>query len=126
MLFWMAFHYNLNGEFLNESEFELAKLRSDRYEVALMAAEDVLKQQETTEQLALAALEAGKRACAPGTKCDPSWKALGFKVQGLAHEFLRNDEEALSAYDEALKLNSKIGIKRKADSLRKKLGHSSR
>lgn len=121
-----TFRYNLNGELLDGSEFEQAKLRSDRYEVALMAAEDVLKQPEITEQLALAALEAGKRACAPGTKCDTSWKAIGFKVQGIAHEFLHNNDDALCAYDEALKLNPKIGVKRKADSLRKKLGHSTK
>ncbi len=121
-----TFRYNLNGELLDGSEFEQAKLRSDRYEVALMAAEDVLKQPEITEQLALAALEAGKRACAPGTNCDTSWKAIGFKVQGIAHEFLHNNDDALSAYDEALKLNPKIGVKRKADSLRKKLGHSTK
>jgi len=117
------FRYSLNGEFLDEGALEQARLRSDRYEVALLEAETILKKPDVTEQLAIAALEAGERACSPETKCDPSWKALGFKVQGLAHEFMNNKQAALSSYSEALKINPKIGVKRKADNLRKQLGH---
>ena len=51
-------------------------------------------------------------------------KDLARKLQGLAHEFLLNNEDVLAAFDHALKLNSKIGLKRKADTLRKKLAGS--
>lgn len=39
----------------------------------------------------------------------------------MAHEYLLNNEKALTAFDEALKINPKIGLKRKADLLRKKI-----
>jgi hypothetical protein len=44
----------------------------------------------------------------------------------LAHERLRNDEVAIAAFDAALLINPKIGVKRKADSLRKKPAHNER
>lgn len=119
-----TFYYDFQGQFLDAEKFDLARLNCDQYSVVLMAAEEILKSPELNDPLAQAALEAGKRACAIGANNDPSWKAAALKVQGLAHEFLRNDEEALAAFDEALKLNPKIGVKRKADALRKRLGRT--
>jgi hypothetical protein len=41
------------------------------------------------------------------------------KVQGLAHEVLDEPYEAIKVYEEAIVLNSKIGVKRKLDALNK-------
>lgn len=120
-----TFYYDIQGQFLDTEKFDLARLNCDRYDVVLLAAEEVLKKPEIDDQLAKAALEAGKRACTIGANNDPSWKSVALKVQGLAHEFLHNDEEALASFDDALKLNPKIGVKRKANTLRKKLGRIS-
>ncbi|WP_341457292.1 tetratricopeptide repeat protein [Pseudomonas viridiflava] len=42
-------------------------------------------------------------------------------MQGLAHEALGQAREAIRCYEEALRLNPKIGVKRKLDSLLKRL-----
>lgn len=116
------FYYDMQGQFLDAEKFGLARLNCDRYDVVLLAAEELLKKPELNDQLAQAALQAGKRACTIGANNDSSWQAVALKVQGLAHEFLHNDAEALAAFDDALKFNPKIGVKRKADTLRKRLG----
>ena len=89
--------------------------------LASLAAEEIVKAPELNDQLASAALEAAVRALSLGAEKDQGWKAVALKIQGLAHEFLRNNEAAIAAFDEALRINPKIGVKRKADSLRKKL-----
>jgi tetratricopeptide (TPR) repeat protein len=50
------------------------------------------------------------------------WKAKSLKLQGLAHEALGELQEAVKAFDEALALDPKIGVKRKRDFLAKKIG----
>ncbi|HBK38291.1 MAG TPA: hypothetical protein DDZ35_16530 [Halomonas sp.] len=39
----------------------------------------------------------------------------------MAHDRLGNHEEALTAFDAALEINPKVGVKRKADAIRKRL-----
>lgn len=116
-----TFYYDMQGNLLDSEKFDAARLRCDRYEVVLMAAEELVKAPELNDQLASAALEATIRALSLGAEKDQGWKAVALKIQGLAHEFLRNNEAAIAAFDEALRINPKIGVKRKADSLRKKL-----
>jgi len=119
-----TFYYDMKGHFVDSEKFDAARLQCDRYDVVLMAAEEILKAPELNDQLAKAALEAATRARLLGADRDQGWKALALKMQGLAHEFLRNNEEAVAAFDEALRINPKIGAKRKADSLRKKLARN--
>lgn len=116
-----TFYYDMLGNFIDSEKFDAARLRCDRYDVVLLAAEEIVKAPELNDQLASAALEATIRALSLGAEKDQSWKAVALKIQGLAHEFLRNNEAAIAAFDEALRINPKIGVKRKADSLRKKL-----
>jgi hypothetical protein len=119
-----TFRYDMQGSFVDAAKYDAARLRCDRFEVVLLAAEEILKAPELNNQRAQAALEAALRARSLGADKDQSWKAVALKIQGLAHEFLSNNEDALLAFDEALNINPKIGVKRKADSLRKKLtGH---
>ncbi|MFQ1915299.1 MULTISPECIES: hypothetical protein [Aeromonas] len=116
-----TFYYDILGRFIDSEKFDAARLRSDRYDVVLLAAEEIVKAPELNDQLANAALEAAIRALSLGAEKNQNWKALALKIQGLAHEFLQNNEAAIAAFDEALLINPKIGVKRKADSLRKKL-----
>lgn len=116
-----TFYYDIQGSFIDSEQFDAARLRCDRYDVVLLAAEEIVKSPELNDQLASAALEAAVRALSLGAEKDQGWKAVALKIQGLAHEFLRNNEAAIAAFDEALRINPKIGVKRKADSLRKKL-----
>lgn len=119
-----TFYYDMQGNFIDSEKFDAARLRCDRYEVVLLAAEEIVKAPELNEQLASVALEATIRALSLGAEKDQGWKAVALKIQGLAHEFLRNNEAAIAAFDEALRINPKIGVKRKADSLRKKLARN--
>ena len=120
-----TFYYDILGKFIDSENFDAARLRCDRYDVVLLAAEEIVKAPELNDKLASAALEAAIRALSLGAEKNQNWKAVALKIQGLAHEFLRNNEAAIAAFDEALRINPKIGVKRKADSLRKKLklGH---
>lgn len=121
-----TFYYNMRGNFIDSEKFDAARLRCDRYDVILLAAEEIVKAPGLNDQLASAALEATIRALSLGAEKDQGWKAVALKIQGLAHEFLRNNEAAIAAFDEALRINPKIGVKRKADSLRKKLARNER
>jgi|LNAP01.1.fsa_nt_gb hypothetical protein len=116
-----TFYYDMQGNFIDSEKFIAARLRCDRYDVVLLTAEEIVKAPELNDQLASAALEAAIRALSIGAEKDQGWKAVALKIQGLAHEFLRNNEAAIAAFDEALRINPKIGVKRKADSLRKRL-----
>jgi hypothetical protein len=121
-----TFYYNAHGNLIDPENFDIARLHCDRYEVVLLAAEDIVKSPHLTDELANEALEASTRALSLGAEKDQGWKAVALKIQGLAYERLRNIEAAVAAFDAALRLNPKIGVKRKADSLRKKLTRDER
>jgi tetratricopeptide (TPR) repeat protein len=70
-------------------------------------------------KLAEKVLTAILRARNLGADETPSWKAKALKLQGLVLEKLERGSEALVAYDEALSIDPKIGVKRRADALRK-------
>lgn len=59
------------------------------------------------------------RARSLGADENLAWKPTALKVQGLAHEALGQAQEAIVCYEEALRLNPKIGVKRRLDSLLK-------
>lgn len=121
-----TFYYDIQGNFIDSKKFDAARLKCDRYDVVLLTAEEMIKTPELNDKLANSVLEATNRALSLGADKDKSWKAVALKIQGLAHEFLCNNEAAIAAFDEALRINPKIGVKRKADSLRKKLASNER
>jgi tetratricopeptide (TPR) repeat protein len=49
----------------------------------------------------------------------PKWRAIAFKLRGICLEAIAEVGQALTAYDQALALDPKVGVKRKADQLRK-------
>lgn len=95
---------------------------SPRYEFAIPAAEALLKSPDLTTETARQALDIVGRARKHGADQSDSWKAKSLKLQGLAHEALGELREAVKAFDEALAIDPKIGVKRKRDSLVKRLG----
>jgi tetratricopeptide (TPR) repeat protein len=68
-----------------------------------------------TEQL-LAAIEHALQAPAYDA---PTWQARAWKLRGLCHEAIAEVSYALQAYERALALDPKVGVKRKVDQLRK-------
>jgi hypothetical protein len=117
-----AFRYDSKGAFIDAAKLAKAKLVSSRYEFAIPAAEALLKSPNLTAETARQALDILGRARKHGADQIDFWKARSLKLQGLAHEALGELREAVKAFDEALALNPKIGVKRKRDSLAKKIG----
>ena len=117
-----TFWYDSEGFFLDNKNYLDARLACDSFDVLLFAAEELLKSPELNEHSAQAALEAAQRARLLGADNDPGWKALALKLQGIAYEFLKHDTNALVAFEEALVLNPKLGIKRKISALKKAIG----
>ncbi|MFL1455563.1 tetratricopeptide repeat protein [Marinobacter sp. GN3S48] len=116
-----TFFYSSDGVLLEPQNFDLARLRSNRYEVSLFASEEIVKSDNSSQELVEEALRASSKALTAGAEENANWKAMALKVKGLAHERLGNDEEALAAFDAALEINPKIGVKRKANAIRKRL-----
>lgn len=116
-----TFYYDKIGNLTDADHFNQARLHCERYDIALSAAEAIIKSDNLTDEHAYEALEACSKALRLGAENSEFWKAYALKIQGLAHEHLKNDEAALEAFHAALLINPKIGIKRKADALKKKL-----
>lgn len=115
------FYYDEDGNFADREKFDAARLQCSRYDVVLLAAEQIIKSSVLTEHLANQALEAATRALSLGAAENDRWKAIALKIQGLAHERLSNDQAAIAAFNAALSIDPKIGVKRKVDALKKKL-----
>ena len=111
------FRYDRQGNFLDADNFLKARLNCQDYSQILLAVEDEVARLSTDN--AQTFWEAVSRARALGADKDTSWKAVALKLQGIISEQMGNSEEAIKSYQEALKLNPKIGIKRRLDSLLK-------
>lgn len=113
------FRYDRTGNFVDAVNLDQANLDSSDYSRIIRAAEKILVEQDVTDERITEALEAVIRAKSLGADSNPAWKPNALKVQGLAHEALGQVREAIQAYEEAVALNSKIGIKRRLEALKK-------
>ncbi|VVE33931.1 tetratricopeptide repeat protein [Pandoraea sputorum] len=114
------FRYSGAGQFQDLEAFQAARLDKGDYATKIMAARDLLKNSATPES-AHRALNAVQAALAEGANDRPDWAAEARRAQGEAYELLDQLPEALEAYDRALSLDPKIGVQRRASSIRKKL-----
>lgn len=115
------FSYSASGEFQDTQAFQAARLDKGDYGTKLMAARDLLKTGATPDN-ARKALSTADAALAEGAKDMPDWGAIAHRVRGESHELLGQLPEALAAFDQALSLNPKVGVQKRAVALRKKLG----
>ncbi|MFJ3463584.1 hypothetical protein [Achromobacter spanius] len=113
------FAYLGSGEFVDTKKYRTSRLEKGSYAVVLQAAKELLEETPTV-QCAVIAQAASERALADKA-IEPSWEAVGHRVRAEALEIQGKLSEAVHAYDEALRINPKIGVKRKVDHLRKKL-----
>ena len=118
------FKYDEQGNFIDAGKYNNARLNSDRFEMVLQAAEEILKEPQIDPHRTQIALAAALKALSLGAAQYPNWKAQALKIQGLAHEILGDEKEALLAFEESLKIDPEIGVKGKADALRKNLESS--
>lgn len=117
-----TFYYNEKGELENPEKLESARLNSSSLSTVLMAVEDIVKSDISSKKSLEMATKAIDRVLNTSTGKDDFLKARAFKVSGLAHERLGNEAEALSSFNAALAINPKIGVKRKATAIQKRLG----
>ena len=120
-----TFFYSSDGVLLEPEKFDLARLRSKRYEISLIAAKEIVKSDQSSPEEVEEALTASSKAIQSGVLENDYWKAIAMKVNGLANERLGRDRDALAAFDSALKINPKIGVKRNANAIRKRLNDKS-
>ena len=116
------FRYSYSGDFLDAQKYKDAKLNSTDDFTAIREAEELLKDPSLTVEKVREILAIVSSALPRVGKFHPHWKATALKVQGLAHEKLGEPKKAIKAYQEAIALNPKVGVKRKLDALRKKNG----
>lgn len=115
------FNYSASGEFQDTQAFQAARLNKGDYGTKLLAARDLLKTDATPDN-AMKALSTADAALAEGAKDRPDWGAIAHRVRGESYELLGQLPEALAAFDQALYLNPKVGVQKRAVALRKKLG----
>lgn len=120
-----TFFYGPDGVLLEPQKFDLARLRSKRYEISLIACQEIVQSDQSSPEQVEEALETSSKAIQSGAGGNDYWKAIALKVNGLANESLGRDEDALAAFDSALKINPKIGVKRNANAIRKRLNNKS-
>jgi hypothetical protein len=112
-----AYAYRLDGEFVDRVKWADAELSKGNLFVVerFMKAAGSGVSPELARRL-LASIDVAIRNSRPGENRTP---ALGFKLRGLCLETQNAMAEALESYEKALALDSKIGVKRRADQLRK-------
>lgn len=114
-----SFAYSLQGAFVDRDHW----IQWSLSEGNLVVIERLLDEAGKTPSAALAGrliegIDVALAACHPGDGHARSW---AFKLRGICLEAVGNALEALRFYEEALRLDPKIGIKRRADALRKAL-----
>jgi len=112
-----AFRYTLAGEFIDRSLWLSASLRKgDLYTVQRLLAEVDGKPSPELVRLLLPAIETGMKAL---HATQGKVKAFALKLRGQCYDALGDTAPALAAFTEALALDPKVGVKRRAEQLRK-------
>lgn len=114
-----AFGYALSGEFIEREQWVTSRLQGgDLYMVKRLLEEAGGSPDVVAAKRLLDAIEIG---LGHQNWRDDRSQALGWRLRGEILEATDAVAQALECYDKALALNSKIGIKRRVDQLRKSL-----
>jgi hypothetical protein len=115
------FSYGLDGTFLDAGKWQEARLSQGDYSTAMMAVEFALKNGhgQVEDGLVGRLLKSLERISGQIPAADIQRKAMLKKLQGQCWEARGDLAGALAAYEAALAINPKVGIKRRADQIRK-------
>jgi tetratricopeptide (TPR) repeat protein len=116
-----AFRYDRNGVFIDAARFREQSLESKDPFAALRAAEEYLSESSLTQERGRQIVKALDHALNQVPAVDIKWQAEFLKWKGIAHEALGEATDALNAYEKALSINPKVGVKRRAAALAKHL-----
>jgi tetratricopeptide (TPR) repeat protein len=112
-----SFAYSLDGHFIDRMKWLAAGLAiGDILTVETLLRETNNQPPPALAQQLLSALDVAR---ASPTNTWPKVRARILKSRGICFEAIAEVGKALEAYEEALALDPKIGVKRKADQLRK-------
>lgn len=115
-----TFFYNFEGVLLDQEKFNIEVLNSENYYISISEAEKIVDVDNQNVELLNKSLNVCLKAeNSREAEKTPNFKARVLKLKGLALDKLNRKEEALIALEAALDIDPKIGIKRKANSIRK-------
>ena len=111
-----SFAYSLRGNFIDrETWIQRSLAKGDLYLISqLLHSYSNAPPSEFASRL-LAGIENGLGS---QRRDDPRARAWALKLRGLCLEAMSESREALTSYDEALSLDPKVGVKRRAERLR--------
>ena len=118
-----AFRYSLTGTFLDRDAWRDAQLDKGQYGATLAMADHLIKEAKGKPSAEFAArlIKAVDRALTEVPSADRRTQALAMKLRGICLESQGVPREALACYENALTLDPKVGVKRRADQLSKSL-----
>jgi hypothetical protein len=115
--------YTMDGDFVDQNGWENTLLEKGDYGTALRMAEVIVKGvgRRMSHELSFKLISCIDRVAPQVAKADSRWQALALKLRGVCLDAHGTPQAALSCYDQALALDPKIGVRGRADQLRKKL-----
>jgi len=118
-----SFRYSVTGEFLDRKRFQEIQLTQGTYDSILNTVNGFLRSRDTppTPELNAELLQAIDRVFPTVPPLNFEYKSLALKLKGICLENQGSLQEALDCYDKALTVNPKVGVKQRANKIRKSL-----
>lgn len=115
-----SFAYSLQGTFLDRDRWiDWSLSKGDLSVVEKLLKESDKKPSADLAARLIAGIDTALATRRPGNEHTRAW---AYKLRGTCLEAQGKPSEALQCYESALQLDAKIGVKRRADALRKMLG----
>lgn len=113
------FSYSPEGEFLEASSYQKARLKKGAPEMRIHAAKEALKADPENRELAQELIDVLDVALGELAGERTDYRATGLRVKGEAMELMGRPSDALAAYEGAVKLNPKIGVAKRMAALKR-------
>ncbi|MFG6459280.1 hypothetical protein [Roseateles sp. BYS96W] len=115
------FNYSPSGEFLDQGTYRKARLSKGSAESRIYGARDALKAEPANVTVVAEVLTSLDAALKELDRSRVDYVSMGLRTKGEALELLGRLPEAVSAYEEALQANPKVGVATRVAKLKKRL-----